>query len=98
MAPNPPPVVNPLAALWPARTWNPGELVTAGMMNSIRDELNELHTTPGVPDSPALTGVPTAPTAAVGTNTTQIATTAFVQASHTEAEYLLTDGATVTAT
>lgn len=29
--------------------------------------------------SPALTGVPTAPTAAAGTNTTQIATTAFVQ-------------------
>lgn len=32
-------------------------------------------------DSPALTGVPTAPTAAVGTNTTQHATTAFVQAA-----------------
>lgn len=29
--------------------------------------------------SPALTGTPTAPTAAKGTNTTQIATTAFVQ-------------------
>lgn len=31
--------------------------------------------------SPALTGTPTAPTATVGTNTTQIATTAFVQAN-----------------
>jgi len=31
--------------------------------------------------SPAFTGTPTAPTAAAGTNTTQIATTAFVQAS-----------------
>jgi hypothetical protein len=31
-------------------------------------------------DSPALTGTPTAPTAAVGTNTTQLATTAFVNA------------------
>lgn len=31
--------------------------------------------------SPALTGTPTAPTAAPGTNTTQIATTAFVQAA-----------------
>ena len=31
--------------------------------------------------SPALTGTPTAPTAAVGTNTTQVATTAFVQAT-----------------
>lgn len=33
--------------------------------------------------SPALTGTPTAPTAANGTNTTQIATTAFVQAALT---------------
>ena len=32
-------------------------------------------------DSPALTGVPSAPTAAAGTNTTQLATTAFVQAA-----------------
>jgi len=31
--------------------------------------------------SPALTGTPTAPTAAAGTNTTQIATTAFVKAA-----------------
>lgn len=33
--------------------------------------------------SPPLTGTPTAPTAAVGTNTTQVATTAFVQSSLT---------------
>ena len=33
--------------------------------------------------SPALTGTPTAPTAASGTNTTQIATTAFVEAATT---------------
>jgi hypothetical protein len=31
--------------------------------------------------SPTLTGTPTAPTASIGTNTTQIATTAFVQAA-----------------
>ncbi|WP_256668940.1 phage tail protein [Pseudomonas sp. C2B4] len=31
--------------------------------------------------SPALTGIPTAPTAAAGTNTTQIATTAFIQSA-----------------
>lgn len=30
-------------------------------------------------NSPQLTGIPTAPTAATGTNTTQVATTAFVQ-------------------
>lgn len=32
--------------------------------------------------TPALTGTPTAPTASVGTSTTQIATTAFVMAAH----------------
>ena len=32
-------------------------------------------------DSPALTGTPTAPTAAAGTDTTQVATTAFVTAA-----------------
>lgn len=32
-------------------------------------------------NSPALTGTPTAPTATIGTNTTQIATTAFVQSA-----------------
>ena len=36
-------------------------------------------------NSPALTGKPTAPTAAAGTATTQIATTAFVQAAIKEA-------------
>jgi microcystin-dependent protein len=36
--------------------------------------------------SPALTGTPTAPTASVGTNTTQIATTAFVAASQAAGE------------
>lgn len=35
--------------------------------------------------SPALTGTPTAPTASVGTNTTQLATTAFVQAAVVDA-------------
>lgn len=34
-----------------------------------------------LPASPALTGTPTAPTAAAGTNTTQLANTAFVQAA-----------------
>jgi len=34
-----------------------------------------------LPASPAMTGTPTAPTAAAGTNSTQISTTAFVQAA-----------------
>lgn len=37
-------------------------------------------------NSPAITGVPTAPTAASGTNTTQVATTAFVQSALTNIE------------
>jgi len=40
--------------------------------------LDELTATKAPLASPALTGVPTAPTAADGTNTTQVATTAFV--------------------
>lgn len=63
--------------------------------------------------SPALTGTPTAPTAAVGTNTTQIATTAFVIANSTSnppgailayagsvvpTGYLVANGATISRT
>ena len=44
--------------------------------------------------SPALTGTPTAPTAAAGTNTTQLATTAFVQAA--VAAFLPLAGGTLT--
>ena len=39
--------------------------------------------------SPALTGTPTAPTAAVSTNTTQVATTAFVMASKEDDQFVL---------
>lgn len=42
------------------------------------DNFTELYTDKADLASPALTGIPTAPTAAGGTNTTQIATTAFV--------------------
>ena len=42
--------------------------------------------------SPAFTGTPTAPTAAYGTNTTQIATTAFVKASLPSGVILLWSG------
>jgi hypothetical protein len=43
--------------------------------------------------SPALTGTPTAPTAAAGNNTTQVATTAFVKAA-VDAAVLVIDGGT----
>lgn len=49
-------------------------------LNQIRDYINN-DLVPNVVESasPTLTGIPKAPTATKGTNTTQIATTAFVQ-------------------
>jgi hypothetical protein len=44
-------------------------------------------------NSPAFTGTPTAPTAAPGTNTTQLATTAFVLANSTQVPVGLSGGA-----
>lgn len=44
--------------------------------------------------SPELTGTPTAPTAAVGTNTTQVATTAWVNAQVLDEDDMATDSAT----
>lgn len=48
--------------------------------------------------SPALTGTPTAPTAAAGTSTTQLATTAFVQQATAPAPVVVTANATVVLT
>lgn len=45
--------------------------------------------------SPALTGVPTAPTATAGTNTTQVATTAFVTTATTGSFVTLTGNQTI---
>lgn len=47
----------------------------SGTVSSVQSELNNKAPLA----SPGLTGTPTAPTASAGTNTTQIATTAFVQ-------------------
>ncbi len=49
-----------------------------GVTSAIQTQLNSLDTLKAPKASPALTGVPTAPTAAPSTNTTQLATTAFV--------------------
>lgn len=46
--------------------------------------------------SPVFTGVPTAPTAIAGTNTTQLATTAFVMANAPSGSYLPLSGGTLT--
>ena len=52
-----------------------------GIEASRDDHVHPTDTSRAPLASPALTGVPTAPTATVGTNTTQIATTAFVLAN-----------------
>lgn len=49
----------------------------AGVTSSLQSQINAKAPLA----SPALTGTPTAPTAAAGTNTTQVATTAFVSAT-----------------
>lgn len=61
-----------------------GDSFGASDIDTIEAFVNELETTLALKAniaSPAFTGVPTAPTAAAATNTTQLATTAFVQAA-----------------
>jgi hypothetical protein len=60
--------------------------VTSAIQTQIDSKLNSgtAGTTYAPLASPALTGVPTAPTAAANTNTTQIATTAYVQTEITD--------------
>ena len=61
-----------------------GVLITAEQLNYLSALTGNVQTqlnAKAALASPALTGTPTAPTAAVGTNTTQLATTAFVLAN-----------------
>lgn len=50
---------------------------SGSIISAFRNNGTWINARINTPDSPALTGTPTAPTAASGTNTTQIATTAF---------------------
>jgi len=59
-------------------------------INGFSDRVSLLENGKASLVSPALSGTPTAPTAQVGTNSTQIATTAFVQAESTRASAVLT--------
>lgn len=54
-----------------------------------QDHVHPVDTSRAPLASPALTGTPTAPTAADGTNTTQVATTAFVQAQSQVDQFIL---------
>lgn len=79
-----------------------GNADTATTLTSLTASITELNYVDGVTSaiqtqldakaalaSPALTGTPTAPTASTGTSTTQIATTAYVQAEITALKALL---------
>lgn len=60
-------------------------MITAGTVESIQDDIIDLQESDGLKAplaSPALTGNPTAPTPAPGDNDTSIATTAFVAAAN----------------
>jgi len=56
-------------------------------MQALRKLISGLTTSKAALASPTFTGVPVAPTAAPGTNTTQLATTAFVEARATLSGY-----------
>jgi hypothetical protein len=82
-----------------------GPVTSAGNATAIADgALSEAKTSGLVSDlagkaplaSPALTGVPTAPTAAAATNTTQVATTAFVLANGSGGSSLVRGTGTLT--
>lgn len=64
------------------QTINNGEsgLIVRGKIN---ENFTELYTDKAPLASPTFTGTPAAPTAAQGTNTTQVASTAFVAAADT---------------
>lgn len=53
--------------------------VGTSLLYARQDHVHPTDTSRAATASPAFTGTPTAPTATVGTNTTQLATTAFVQ-------------------
>ena len=62
-------------------TGDPNKIVKGTEINDEFDSLQTAVNSKANLSSPALTGTPTSPTAAVGTNTTQVATTAFVARS-----------------
>jgi hypothetical protein len=57
---------------------DPNKIVKGTEINDEFDSLQTAVNSKANLSSPALTGTPTSPTAAVGTNTTQVATTAFI--------------------
>lgn len=71
-------------------TGSPAKIVKGTEIDDEFQSIENAIATKADINSPALTGTPTAPTAAAGTNSTQVATTAFVQ---TEATTIATQAA-----
>ena len=69
---------------------DPNKIVKGTEINDEFDSLQTAVNSKANLSSPALTGTPTAPTAAVGINTTQVATTAFVTAAISNYDTTLT--------
>lgn len=63
------------------QTGNGSASAAPGWNTIVAGDIPDISATYATKASPALTGTPTAPTAAPGTNTTQLATTAFVTAA-----------------
>ena len=70
-----------------------GELASAvqEIMGDVSSSITSLENGKADKDGAALTGTPTAPTAAEGNNSTQIATTAFVKRAVDSAKITVTD-------
>ena len=70
-----------------------GELASAvqEVMGDVSSSITSLENGKADKDGAALTGTPTAPTAAEGNNSTQIATTAFVKRAVDAAKITVTD-------
>ena len=66
-------------------TGSPAKIVKGTEIDDEFQSIENAIATKADTNSPALTGTPTAPTAGTGTNTTQIATTAFVQTAASNA-------------
>lgn len=62
-------------------TGSPAKIVKGTEINDEFQSIENAIASKADTNSPALTGTPTAPTAGTGTNSTQVATTAFVQSA-----------------
>jgi len=89
--------LNGTSATFSSSVTSASHVTTGGIASQFVKGDGSLDATVYAPlDSPSLSGTPTAPTATAGTNTTQIATTAFVLANPPSNAVLLTGNQSIT--